>query len=97
MKANPDGLVNNYDDLNLFTEVMDTKAAFGYGTVKGWIKGWGSTNETQRGFNMRVGCVSNKAMWNGDLERSLAKEGERDGMMNGGMMGDDELLDYFTL
>ena len=84
MKANPDGLVNNYDDLKVFTEIMDTKAAFGYGTVDEWITGWGSTKETQANFNMRVGCVGNEAMWNGDLDRRGGKGGKRGGMMKDG-------------
>jgi hypothetical protein len=30
-----------------------------------WITGWGSTEATQKGFNMRVGCVDD-AIWTAD-------------------------------
>ena len=53
--ANGDeGVVNNFDDLSLIKMVdPDTNA---FGDVNEWIDAWGSNEETQKGFNMKVYC-----------------------------------------
>ena len=54
-------MVNNYDDLEWVTKAEpENIAPLGVDyekDVNTWITGWESTAATQKGFNMRVGCV----------------------------------------
>jgi hypothetical protein len=63
-EANEDGLTNNYDDLKMITKTLNSLLLFGHADVDEWITAWGSTAATQKGFNMRVGCVSEE-YWDG--------------------------------